>query len=59
MWEKGSSKDKIVHVAEVNQPLPILIPGATSMLPHGPVAVHVITAHLGVHFPDGNGESMA
>ena len=48
MWGKGSSNHKVAQVAEVNQPLPILIPDATSMLSHGPVSVHVVTADLGV-----------
>ena len=56
MWEKGSSNDKVVHVAEVNQPLPILIPGATSVLSHGPVAVRVVIADLGVQISHDNGE---
>ena len=47
MWGKGSSNHKVAQVAEVNQPLPILIPDATSMLSHGPVSVHVVTADLG------------
>ena len=48
MWEKSASNDKVVHVAEVNQPLTILIPGATSVLSHGTVAVTVATADLGI-----------
>ena len=58
MWEKGSSSDKVVHVAEVNQPLPILIPGAASWLSHGPVAIYVVTNDLGVcnKFSHNNGE---
>ena len=48
MWEKGSSDDKVVQFAEASQPLPILIPGATSVLSHGPVAVHVVTAEFDV-----------
>ena len=59
MWKKGSSSDKVVHVAEVSQPLPILIPGAKSMHSHGPVTVHVVTADLGVQVSYDNGEVMA
>ena len=59
MWEKGFSNDKVVHVAEVNQPLSILIPGATSVLSHGPVAVHFVTANLVIQVSHDNGEVMA
>ena len=59
MWERGSSNDKVVHVAEVNQPYPILVPGATSVLSHGTVAVHVVTANLGIQVSHDNGEVMA
>ena len=34
MWGKGSFSDKAAHVAEVNQPLPILTPGAILYLLH-------------------------
>ena len=50
---------KVLHIAEVNQPLSILTPGATSALSHGPVAVHVVTANLGVQVSHDNGEVMA
>ena len=46
MWENGSSNNLVFHVADVNQPLPICISGAISMLSCGPVAVRVITADL-------------
>ena len=46
----------VVYVAEVDQPLPILIPGATFVLSHGPVAVHVVTADLGIQISHDNGE---
>ena len=59
MWGKGSFSDKAAHVAEVNQPLPILTPCATSVFSHGPVAVHVVTADLGVQVSHDNGEVMA
>ena len=59
MWEKGSSNDKGVHVAEVNKPLTILIPGTTSMLSKRPVAVNIVTAELGVQVSHDNGEVMA
>ena len=59
MWEKGSSNDKVFHVAELNQPLPNLIPGASSVLSHGPVTVHVVTADLGAQLSHDNGEVVA
>ena len=59
MWEKDSSNNKVVHVAEVSQPLLILIPGATSVLSHGSVPVHVVTANLAVQVSHDNGEVIA
>ena len=59
MWEKSSAHDKVVHAAEVNQPFPIFISGAVSMLSHGPVTIHVVTANLGIQVSHDNGEVMA
>ena len=50
---------KVLQIAEVNQPLPILILGATSLLSHGPVTVHVVTANLDAQVSHDNGEIMA
>ena len=59
MLEKGSSNDKVVHVAEVRQPLPVLFPCATAVLSHGLVTSHLITANLGIQVSQDNGEIMA
>ena len=56
MWEKGSSSDKVVHVANSVKPVPILISGATSVLSHGLVTVHFVTANLGIQVSRDNGE---
>ena len=58
MWEKGSSNDKVVHDAKVNQSLSTLIAGATSVPYYGPVAVHVVTGNLGIQVSHDNGEDM-
>ena len=58
MLEKGSSNDKVVHVAEVRQPLPVLFPCATAVLSHGLVTSHLITANLDIQVSHDNGEVM-
>ena len=57
--ERVPPMTRLFMLYKSNQPLPILIPGATSLLSHGPVTVHLVTADLSVQVSHDHDEAMA